>query len=99
MGKLINVITGTKTVVFGNCQDTKVTSGKRTHGMRTLHAARFLLARLAGRFAGRVTMLWCHAVGVTSAAPSLEYSYCSSGQRPRGWRQYRPGASVPVSRF
>jgi len=99
MGRLINLITGTKTDVVGKRQDTNVTAGKPTHAMRMLHIARFLLARLAERLgAGQVTAQWCHAVGVTSAAPSLERSY-SSGLRPRSWRQSRPGSSVPVSRF
>lgn len=87
MGRLINLITGTKNDRFGFCQKTDVLAGMPTPLLRVLEQTRSLLARLAWRLeAGHMTVQRCHAVSVAGAARALKSSYLS-GSRPRYRRQ------------
>lgn len=87
MGRLINLITGTKNDRFGFCQKTDVLAGMPTPLLRVLEAARSLLARLAWRLeAGQMTVQACHAVSVAGAARSPKSSHLG-GSRPRYRRQ------------
>lgn len=101
MSRLINWITGWKSDVLGDRQDRNVDTGRPTHGVRMLKAARYLLTRLSRRVgAGRVVVLGCHIRSVVAGAIWAPEPVRSGmpGARLAG-RLGRPGSGVPVSRF